>query len=551
MFSQLIGILAAPLRQLLELPLRLLSAPRRLWGLSLPNRVALATLVAGFIILGVQYYFWQKSGEPAKTWTQAVAVILVIVVSVVTNYAVRVWLETETSEFDDIDRAWKAGMDQLAAERLNLDEIPLYIVLGPHTRSEAAHLLHSSGIELVVKGVPEAAEAPLHWFGGPDAIFIVCTRSCRLSLVGDVAAKHVPGAARFGKTIADPAPGAARGTMMSQTETIDGPTRFAGTVGPSGADSESSTRDVGAEFVPPAAPQRYGATMSPATTPVGDSSVFPSRRAQTPSRAPVVVRKDEADEATDRLEYLCRLIRKARQPFSPINGVLTVLPFSLLERTDNDTRELQKAIHEDLARLHSTLQLRCQVIVLTGGMEKEEGFLELMRRVGAEAAKTQRFGKGFNPWSPPLPEQLEAVGKHACGMFEDWTYALFSERKGYEKIGNPKLYELLCKIRSQVAKRLSDLLANAYGHDPDPESPLPMLFSGCYFAATGQQDDKQVFVKSVFDKLVEQQDCVDWTEPALRENDRYQNLANLCYCLSGLLIVAIGGILWLRFHAKS
>jgi hypothetical protein len=245
------------------------------------------------------------------------------------------------------------------------------------------------------------------------------------------------------------------------------------------------------------------------------------------------------------------LIRKARQPFCPINGILAVLPFSFLARGSAHSRELQTATQRDLDQIRDSLQLRCQVIALTGGMQREEGFLELMRRVGPDAAKTQRFGKGFNPWNHPTPEQMEAVAKNACAAFEDWTYHLFGQRGGHERIGNPKLYELLCKIRSQVARPFADLLANGFGREPDPDEPLPLLFGGCYFAATGDTEDHQAFVRNVFDKLLEQQDFVDWTEPAIRENNWYQNLANLCYCLSLLSLGVIVGIVVLWFSYKK
>jgi hypothetical protein len=280
-------------------------------------------------------------------------------------------------------------------------------------------------------------------------------------------------------------------------------------------------------------------------------SVGPGPAAMPPAASPPVKLKSaDAEEATAQLAYLCRLILKVRQPFCPLNGVLTVVAFPLFGRSDADAVELQTAIREDLDCVHSTIRLRCPVVALIGGMQKDEGFLELMRRVGRDAAKQQRFGRGFNPLNFPLPEQLEAVAKNACGAFEDWTYALFREKGGYDKIGNPKLYELLCKIRSQVAQRFSNVLANGFGRDMDPAQPLPLMFGGCYFAATGDKDDQQAFVKSVFDKMLEQQDLVEWTQPALRENNWYQNLANFCYCISGLLLLVIIAMLVIHFQKK-
>jgi hypothetical protein len=45
-------------------------------------------------------------------------------------------------------------------------------------------------------------------------------------------------------------------------------------------------------------------------------------------------------------------------------------------------------------------------------MERESGFLELIRRVGAERARLHRFGKGFKVWDQASPERSKAVRPH-------------------------------------------------------------------------------------------------------------------------------------------
>ena len=148
--------------------------------------------------------------------------------------------------------------------------------------------------------------------------------------------------------------------------------------------------------------------------------------------------------------------------------------------------------------------------------------------------------------NPPIPEQVEAVATHACGAFEDWAYTLFREKDGLKKHGNTKLYSLLCKIRSQLSTRLTNILVEAHARDPERETAdrEALLFSGCYFAATGQTDDRQAFVKSVFDKLLEQEEELDWTEAALVEDERYRRMASVVMVvdiLLGIGLIGIGG----------
>ena len=58
-----------------------------------------------------------------------------------------------------------------------------------------------------------------------------------------------------------------------------------------------------------------------------------------------------------------------------------------------------------------------------------------------------------------------------------------------------------------------------------------LLFGGCYFAATGETEDRQAFVKAVLEKLPEQQEELQWTEAAYREDQRYQLAARFALAI--------------------
>ena len=228
----------------------------------------------------------------------------------------------------------------------------------------------------------------------------------------------------------------------------------------------------------------------------------------------------------------------------PVNGLLAWLPYDLILRGPREAIELERCVKRDMDALREGLMLRCPVTVLVVGMEEDAGFRELLRRVGRERGLGQRFGKGFSLWNPPLHERLTAVCLHACSAFEDWIYALFAERGSLSKPGNTKLFALLCNMRRNVQTRLAKIVANGFGFDPEIEPDHePLLFGGLYFAATGETEDRQAFIKSVFDKLPEQQEEIEWTEPALREDGKYRTLALCAYVLDTLLLAALVGCL--------
>ena len=194
--------------------------------------------------------------------------------------------------------------------------------------------------------------------------------------------------------------------------------------------------------------------------------------------------------------------------------------------------------------IQNELQLRFPVTALAIGLEEDRGFEELIRRVGRERAKSQRFGHRFDVRAEATPTQLTALCTRISGVFEDWVYAIFRERGAVSRAGNSHLFGLLCKVRTQLQDRLVRILCGGFGHDPEKSSRgEPVAFSGCYFAATGRTDDSRAFVEGVFDKLNEEQDNVEWTKGALREDRHFRRIGWV-----GLLVIAACGAALLVGH---
>jgi hypothetical protein len=258
------------------------------------------------------------------------------------------------------------------------------------------------------------------------------------------------------------------------------------------------------------------------------------------------VTKREAKEQTARLDYLCELLIRARQPLCPLNGVLTLLPLGVL-RSTLGTRNLSGAVQDDLDTIGARLRLRIPVTTLVTGMEAEPGFAELVRRVGVAQAHSHRFGKGYDVWNPPSAENLDAFSLHACGAFEDWVYNLFLEPGAVDNPGNAELYTLLCTVRSDIRPRLRNVLVHGFSADAADRAPRPVsLFAGCYFAATGGTVDAQAFVKSVFQKIEDLDEDLEWHDDAVREDRRSRHVSHLLVFVNGLLLIGISGLVVYR-----
>jgi hypothetical protein len=530
-----------PIRALFYAPGKLFSGSRRALGISLPARVAILTFLFLIICVVVSLVIFARSPERSfwgarigwEFWT--VVTVLVILIPLVLYKTLKLWLEGDVSPFPDIDHAWKAGLAALAQQGLDLSQTPLFLILGSHGEVQEKAIFDASRLSLNVREVPQGPAA-LHWYANPEGVYLVCTDTSSLgrlaALAQDVAAEEISQVVPAAPSIRPSAGDSIRGTIV------------AGSEGPAVSDEPAQP--------PPGPLSSIRGTMNLRETMKvgGGSDAIGSGGVAAAQKKVIRLEQQEGSEQDRRLEYVCRLIRRVRQPLCPVNGILTLLPFGLLQRSVPEAIEIQKALNKDLSTVTRTLMIRCPVTAMVVGLENESGFRELVRRVGRDRAMGQRFGKGFSVSNPPIPERLEALCAHACGSFEDWVYALFREKDALSKPGNTKLYSLLCKIRRNVKSRLEGLLTAGYAWEEDSDQGAGFFFSGCYFAATGETEDRQAFVKGVLDKLPDQQEELEWTEAAYREDQKYQSLGQLGLAVDTLLLLGLAAwiayVWWLR-----
>jgi len=514
--------------------------PKRLLSISLAGQIGwLVGLFLFVCVVIVAVAIWRDPKMvPWFHWLtpgyMAMIIGLMIAIPVVVYKALKLWLEGEVSRFPDIDYAWKSGMDELAKNGIAITETPLFLILGSASEQQERSLMAASRLSLRVRQSPQGPAA-LHWYANPDGIYLMATEASVLSKIAWLGKQK--GNEYLSSAVESPVPsssggrGNIRGTIVigqQQDEPAEAPAPRSG----GGSSNIRGTMVLGGG----------GGDIRETLAPVATTK--PRQRvAQLPPQ--------EANEQALRLQYLCQLLRRARAPLCAANGVLAMLPFDVIENGGEQGQEVQRAVQTDLGVALDELGVRCPVIALVVGMETEPGFSELVHRVGQERAVGQRFGKGFHVWTPPEPEQLEALTAHACGAFEDWVYTLFKERGSLSRPGNTKLYAMLCKIRRNLSGRLTNIITTGFGQDSEKNpSADSLLFSGCYFAATGDNDDQQAFVKGVFDKLVDEQEELEWSRAALAKHRRYQRLAYVGITLDVLLAASLAGMILYRTFVK-
>jgi hypothetical protein len=497
----------------------------------------LTALFLVMLVIGVWIVFWlAPSNVPWRHsmswWRIAVEVLLVIAIPLVLYQAIRLWLEGEPSAFPDIDFAWQSGLDALAQNGLSLNGTPLFLILGSAGVRQESALLRAAGLSLRVHDLPEGP-APLHWYAGPDGIYLIVSEASGLSSLAALLEKRRGSGESTSDSVSSP--------NMLPVPALSGPrsaapvvARIAPAPAPSGGSRGTIMLD---QFV---AEQQVAVTQAAQASAAAEAD---DREPVTVSRSsdqPAILAPQEVARQLARLEYVCQLIRQARFPLCSINGVLVLLPFEMLQATQRETEQLEKSVRADLACLQRELAIRCPVTALVVGMHQERGFRELVRRVGRERATAQRFGRRFDARIIPSAEGIAALCALAAGVFEDWIHTLFREAEALSRPGNLRLYGLLCKMRSTLSSVLTDVLVGVFGHEAnskDIAEPIP--FSGCYFAATGETEDQQAFVRGVFEKLVEEQEDVEWTRKATAGNRGWQTIAAAAAVLAGVCLIGV------------
>ncbi|MHC2068082.1 type VI secretion system protein [Bremerella sp. T1] len=518
---------------------------RNLGKISVPTRIALLVFVFLFFVLvsfAITFQFSDTSAQWSDyllDWKTGLTVLaLMIVIPIVSYYVVKIWMEEDTSDFPDIDKAWKQGLTELEKHGIPLGSTPLFLVVGNPDDRRASNLMRASGFGFNVSD-PAQGPAALHWYANPDAIFIFLTQTSCLSMLADGYKNNTSTHSQLATPSPQQIPGGQTIVAGAGQQSLVADQYHDQTMG---AEEDDEQRFMEA---PSGAQQGVGATMDFGQGMAGGQTMsFGAEDAAKAAAQSKGMRQSKTDltDQMERLEYVCKLINKARRPVCPINGLLVTVPFDMIEEV---SEPVQMAIQSDLEVIRSTTRLRCSVTALITEMESAQGFMELIKRVGEKRAKEQRFGKGFNVWNPPIAEQLEAVSQHATGAFEDWTYLLFREKDGLRRPGNPKLFELLCKIRGRFSECMTNIIANSFGFEPDKNPRAAgnsLLFAGCYFAATGDNSDRQAFVRSVLYKVMEQDAELDWSQEALEENAGADFAANVAALIGGVCLLILIGV---------
>jgi len=451
--------------------------------------------------------------------------------------AIQLLLAKDVSEFEDIDRAWEAGLDSLAREGFDLHWLPVFLVAGT-TPQQRKSLFESTRMQWKVTPSDDPATAALSFYACDEAVFICLDDVGAMSRQLNKPA--ISRAVQTGTTTSDYGPQATLrpGAIQAAAQQTRRPDQL-----PTGdktlAPGAIQQAVAGATMAPPRA-ARFGETIRPGEV----ASVVASTAVR-----PVPLEKLSQEElrlARRRVSHFCSRLTADRSPYCPVNGLLYVLPIRWTQSQSHEP--LFTSAAEDVQTLHQQLHQQFPVVCLHAGLEDLTGLTQFIER-GRELDsrfKDSRAGSRFPAGLPVDEKSTDWVVDRGITWFRDWVYAEFAKQ-----LANPtnrQLYQFLCTLTERRA-RLARELRTVMG---ELRLAQPVRLSGYYFAATGDEAARQGFVHGVMQRLMSEQNDVAWSHEWRSRNRR---AAAMTFCLLVVTVAVLAADAYLGWriwqHAAS
>jgi type VI protein secretion system component VasK len=428
--------------------------------------------------------------------------------------------EEAAAEFPDVDAAWAEAVAKLDAAGIGVADAPLFLVLGRPAAGLDA-LFTAGDVKSDVRA-PTTANAPLRVYANRDVIYVTCEGASGWGRLAAVLAGEIETSAPTG----------------ALAPAVDKTVQFGDQLGlPQELIDEMRqllTARETRELTPPESDRlRVLAEMTKAP-------------AATTAKRAAALSSDEAARGTARLSFLCRLIRRDRSPWCPINGMLIVVPWAAME-SEETAKSAGGLLQRDLAATRKSLQLRFPTFAVVSDLESARGFAEFRRGFPAETLKA-RIGQRV-PLAPDMSNTdaaslyeraIQWIGQSVlpAGIVR---FLRHDSPQGPQH--NRNLYLLLREVANR-SPRLARMLSRAVAVGPDAASDEAPLFGGCYLAGTGRSGDQQAFVSGVLQRLVQSQSSVAWTPEALEDDARYRRWTSFGYMAIVAFAILGGALVW-------
>jgi hypothetical protein len=416
----------------------------------------------------------------------------------------------EASPYPQLDEAWREGLEALAQAKIDLQEAPVYLLVGG-AAERIDGLVRATGWTWDVPLTPKRPNSALRMCATRDAVFIDLSNACASGLYTTrlfdrpVRAMTAAPVAEASFAVADEHTGGGVATMTVTQRTAQ---RGLDLIEQSLALLESET-------------EGEAATSS--------------------HQDGVRIDEEELQAAEQRLAHVCRLLADERAPFCPANGALALVSWETTS-TQAVCNRAAVLLDRDLQTIQAELSVALPRLAIITDIETARGGKELVARIPADQ-RQRRFGVRLPRLSPTEVASWPRVLEESL----QWLTRELVPALGYRLLksgapedtatwrGNASIFEFLDVVRLREA-RLLRLLQRGV---------VPSLgqasLGGVFFAANATEEPaQQAFLAGVMPQVLEMQNEVAWTAPAIASNARAWRWTLIGY---GLLTAVLVGFL--------
>ncbi|HEY3788723.1 MAG TPA: type VI secretion protein IcmF/TssM N-terminal domain-containing protein [Urbifossiella sp.] len=508
-----------------------------LWGLWLVQNVSGWSLA-----ISLNSYLDKKAGDLwiKKFWLDLVFLVLYALCWVGYGLFKLFAADDESSEFPDLDRAWKTAVSELDGVGIRINDPnaapPMFLVLGKPVGGMDS-LFRASGWNFQYR-FPSTPGSRLLVYAcfDPYCVFVTLPDASGWTYLCNA----VNGDTKF-----SPAAGSAEAGDPTKTLSFNDSSDSGGQFGLNASEHHEFSRlqrlltkqvlsDVDQDRL-----ELLGAKID---------RVAKSGRSSTAAGQAFAIRTEVLRTGERELKFICSLMRRDRWPLCPINGTLVLLPWATGE-TENIAQVAARELASNLTVARNALQLHYPTIAAVCDMEVARGFGQFRGAFSPEQLK-QRIGQRI----PLVPVRSEAVRDTAMlihtgirwiahAIVPVWVLGAlrFDAQANREHGSHPNrdLYLMLREVQRRVPRFAAVLERTPAGKgeavDSEDLESLP-LFGGCYLTGTGDKQNRQAFVTGVFQRLVDDQASVAWTHRAYADDRRAWRITQVGYGIMGVIV---------------
>ena len=255
---------------------------------------------------------------------------------------------------------------------------------------------------------------------------------------------------------------------------------------------------------------------------------------------------EERHRATDRLAFACDLLRDARRPLAPVNGVLVVTTLPLDRPADSEAIAFGQAVGEDLATLVRLLGVRPPVTFVAASLQDDPAIKDLLARL-SPADRAAAAGAAFPTGLTPTPSQLGDLAANVAGSLMDRLVTLLLDpRRIGDQPANRHLLGMLGRLGLIVNRQMALVLTHAFApgvHGGAGRDGTPLL-AGVAVAAVTPSADKRAFVRGLIERVIALQGELAWTARSLAVDAGARRWARAIGVATLAMVVAAATILW-------